>query len=133
MQSLLHSTEKGCIIVGLEGSDVLTGGLGTDIFRYSSNTEGGDRITDFTVSSDKIDLSEVLDNLGYTGTDALAQPAEGIADGYVQFGSRGRLGTSINLDPDGFAGSAKARSFIVVENVDVASLSNSDNFLFFDT
>lgn len=120
-----HGTDANNIIIGSEGSDVLTGGLGADIFRYTSNVEGGDRITDFTVGSDKIDLTDVLSSLGYTGTDA-------IADGYVQFASRGQ-NTSINIYPDGFEGSAKARNFIVVEGVDVASLSNPDNFLFLNT
>ncbi|BCL34749.1 M10 family metallopeptidase C-terminal domain-containing protein [Nostoc sp. MS1] len=118
----LIATDANNIIIGLQGSDVLTGGLGSDIFRYESNVDGGDRITDFTVGSDKIDLTGALYSLGYTGTDA-------IADGYVQFGSRGQQNSVVKIDPDGFNGSAKARDFIVVENVDVASLSNPDNFL----
>jgi hypothetical protein len=119
----LIGSDANNLIIGSQGVDVLTGGLGSDIFQYTSLVDGGDRITDFGVGSDTIDLMGVINSLGYTG-------ANPIADGYVQFSARGRQGTSINIDPDGFAGSAKARNFIVVENVDVASLSNPDNFLF---
>ncbi|BCL34750.1 type I secretion C-terminal target domain-containing protein [Nostoc sp. MS1] len=118
----LIGTDVNNIIVGSQGADVLTGGLGIDIFQYTSTVDGGDRITDFTIGSDKIDLRGLLNSINYQGTDP-------IGDGYVQFGSRGKLGTFINIDPDGFSGSAKARNFIFVENVDVASLSNPENFI----
>ncbi|HEY9800648.1 MAG TPA: type I secretion C-terminal target domain-containing protein [Leptolyngbyaceae cyanobacterium] len=119
----LIGSDANNLIIGSQGADVLTGGLGRDIFQYTSLVDGGDRITDFTVGSDQFELGQLLENLGYQGTDP-------IGEGYVQFRSRGRNGSSVNIDPDGFAGSAKARNFIVVENVDVASLSNPENFIF---
>ena len=122
-RDILIGTDVNNIIVGSQGADVLTGGLGIDIFRYGSIVDGGDRITDFTVGSDKFELGQLLDNLSYSGTDP-------IGEGYVQFSSRGRNGSSVNIDPDGFAGAAKARNFIFVENVDVANLSNPENFIF---
>ncbi|QLE55437.1 type I secretion C-terminal target domain-containing protein [Nostoc sp. TCL26-01] len=118
----LTGTDANETITGFQGIDVLTGGLGKDIFRYTSIVDGGDRITDFTPGSDQIDLSGVLTSLGYGGTNP-------IADGYVQFGSRGQNSSFVKIDPDGFDGSGKARNFILVEDIDVATLSNSDNFL----
>ncbi|HEY9800647.1 MAG TPA: type I secretion C-terminal target domain-containing protein [Leptolyngbyaceae cyanobacterium] len=119
----LIGSDANNLIIGSQGADVLTGGLGKDIFQYTSLVDGGDRITDFTVGSDKFELGQLLESLGYSGTDP-------IGEGYVQFSSRGRNGSSVNIDPDGFAGAAKARNFIFVENVDVASLSDQQNFLF---
>lgn len=109
-------------IIGLQGRDTLTGGGDSDRFVYTSVVDGGDIITDFEVGSDEIVLTEVLDSLGYDGTDA-------IADGYVQFGARGS-DTLVQLDPDGFAGAARVRSFILVEDVSATALNDASNFVF---
>jgi Ca2+-binding RTX toxin-like protein len=64
------------IIVGGLGKDTLTGGGGEDIFRYTSRLESllgsDDRIMDFDVSKDTIDLT----GLGYYGIVGSA-PSEG--------------------------------------------------------
>jgi hypothetical protein len=62
---------------------------------------------------DKIDLSEVLQSIGYTGMDAFA-------DGVV--GLRGN-NNIVTIDPDGFAGSARTRNFLLVQG---AMLSAGD-------
>lgn len=111
------------IFTGFQGADILTGGVGRDIFRYTSIVDGGDRITDFAVGSDQIDLSAVLANVNYTDFSP-------IYDGYVQFSSRGQQGSFVQIDPDGLTGSGQARNFIFVEGIDVASLSDSNNFIF---
>ncbi|WP_394543132.1 M10 family metallopeptidase C-terminal domain-containing protein [Azorhizophilus paspali] len=61
------------ILVGGAGSDSLTGGAGADVFRfealsdsqrnYTTGDNQGDRITDFVVGEDKLDVSA----LGFTG------------------------------------------------------------------
>jgi Ca2+-binding RTX toxin-like protein len=44
-------------LVGGAGADVLTGGAGADVFRYGLLAERGDRIADFSVVDDTIEVS----------------------------------------------------------------------------
>ena len=61
------------IITGNAGNDTLSGGGGNDIFDYNIDTDGDDRITDFTIGAgaeaDKLDLSDLLT---YTASDTLS-------------------------------------------------------------
>lgn len=116
----LTGTSEDEVFVGLLGRDMLTGNGGDDIFAYNSLAEGGDIITDFS-SGDLIDISLVLEEIGYNGTDALA-------DQYVRFlGRRGM--TTVQIDVDGL-GTSLPRDFVLVQGVDVETLSNPDNFIF---
>ena len=67
-------------------------------------------------------MSELLDSVGYSGVDA-------IADGYLGFISRGE-DTMIRFDSDGAAGSGWAFSMIFVEGVTSSELNNTSNFVF---
>ncbi|GFK33263.1 Poly(beta-D-mannuronate) C5 epimerase 2 [Vibrio cholerae] len=60
---LFGSTGNDILIGGL-GDDILTGGSGEDLFKWvAGDLDGGrDRITDFTIHQDKIDLSDLFDN-----------------------------------------------------------------------
>ena len=118
----LIGTDGDDIITAFQGRDTVTGGGGDDTFVYTSIVDGGDIITDFEVGSNKIDLVGVLDGVGYTGT-------EPIDDSYVGFSSRG-TDTILTIDPDGNAGTGRARSFLLVEDVDAVALNNPDNFIF---
>lgn len=109
------------IIIGGQGADILTGGEGTDIFRYNSIVDLGDVITDFVPTEDKIDLSQVLVGVGYSGNNP-------IDDSYIGFRSFGS-DTIIQFDPDGI-GSGRALNFIRIQNVSVGLMNNSDNFIF---
>lgn len=66
------------VIYGLAGNDLLTGNGGADQFRYTAGTEGTDRITDFTVGTDKIGISFV----NFAGTTASAAGATLVAADY---------------------------------------------------
>ncbi|WP_261844533.1 retention module-containing protein [Aliamphritea ceti] len=64
------------LLIGGTGNDILTGGAGDDIFDWNAGDQGAsgspafDRITDFDAANDKIDLSDMLDDMGITnGTD----------------------------------------------------------------
>ncbi|MFO4666455.1 type I secretion C-terminal target domain-containing protein, partial [Vibrio cholerae] len=50
------------ILIGGFGNDILTGGSGEDLFKWVDGDLDGsrDRITDFTIGQDKIDLSELF-------------------------------------------------------------------------
>ena len=47
------------ILVGGTGNDTLTGGTGQDTFVFQSKSEGSDRITDFSVVDDVMNVSKV--------------------------------------------------------------------------
>ena len=48
------------LLVGGRKADVMTGGAGRDVFAYSSIRDAGDRITDFQVGRDKLDIGKLL-------------------------------------------------------------------------
>lgn len=48
------------ILIGGPGNNTLTGGAGADTFQYLTGGSGHDVITDFTVGTDKLDLSQLL-------------------------------------------------------------------------
>lgn len=51
-------------LIGLRGADILEGGLGSDVFVLTSLGDSGDRITDFEVGVDHLDLNPLFDSLG---------------------------------------------------------------------
>ena len=66
------------IIYGLGGNDLLTGNGGADQFRYTAGNEGTDRITDFTVGTDKIGINFIA----FAGTTATQAGATLVATDY---------------------------------------------------
>ncbi|MBU2478418.1 MAG: ExeM/NucH family extracellular endonuclease, partial [Gammaproteobacteria bacterium] len=109
-------------ISGLQAADRISTGAGMDIVAYTSSVDGGDTITDFSIGSDRIDLSALLASLGYSGTDPLA-------DGVVILAVRGSS-TQLSIDPDGSSGLAAARGFILLQNVSATALGDVTNFIF---
>ncbi len=60
-------------LIGGLGADTLTGGGGADVFGYTTATEGGDRITDFSALSDTLEVSATGFGSGLTdGMDLVA-------------------------------------------------------------
>ena len=65
---ILKGNAGNDILIGAKGSDTLTGGWGNDIFKLISEI-GTDKITDFSVSDDTIQLeNSVFNKLGLNGT-----------------------------------------------------------------
>ncbi|SEB06628.1 metallophosphoesterase [Rubrimonas cliftonensis] len=120
-RNTLTGTDGADFIIGREGRDVLTGGDGFDAFIFEEITDAGDRITDFTVGQDVIDLSSLLGGLGLDGDDP-------IADGVVTFRGRGD-DSFVLVDVDG-DGPGRARTLVQVDDVDVDTLSDAANFFF---
>ena len=90
------------------GYDTLTGGDGADTFRLTKNPSGWDRITDFQLSHDKLDLSALFK--GYHGTDP-------VADGWVTFRTDGHGGTILYMDVDGPTGGSKSKAMVYLDHV----------------
>ncbi|WP_207850994.1 cadherin-like domain-containing protein [Vibrio cholerae] len=59
---VLYGGSGNDILIGGLGNDILTGGSGEDLFKWVDGDLDGsrDRITDFTIGQDKIDLSELF-------------------------------------------------------------------------
>jgi Ca2+-binding RTX toxin-like protein len=112
------------ILIGGNGRDVLTGGNGQDTFGYQSLKERGDRITDFEVSEDAIDIDNLLKNSPFDSTKLsnLSQLADFVK--LTQVGSR----TVVSIDADGSAGSASFKVLATLEGVNATSLS-ARNFI----
>ncbi len=121
---IVIGTPENDIIIGTSGRDFVTGGAGEDIFVYDSILSGGNVINDFEAGVDTVNLDGLLDNIGFTGFDP-------IAEGVIGFEGL-ESGTFLTVDIDGFAGSGTPRPFILFEDVMVAELSNPDNFGFPD-
>ena len=58
-RDILNGGAGNDLIMGGLGKDVLTGGADRDQFRFTSVQDFGDRITDFEIGNDKIDLRRV--------------------------------------------------------------------------
>lgn len=101
-------------ISGGIGADVLTGGAGADVFVYTSTRDGTDIITDFVPGTDRIDLSALLANIGYTGNNA-------IGDGVVRWVNTS-AGLSLQIDTDGNAGPAVARPLLTLSGITAAQI-----------
>jgi Ca2+-binding RTX toxin-like protein len=97
------------LLVGGAGNDTLTGGAGADIFKYNSSTEGVDRITDFSVTEDKIQIvrsgfSQAL-NLGELAVTqfVVGSAAQDASDRFIYNNQTGAL----FFDRDGSASAAQ--------------------------
>ncbi|WP_374468158.1 M10 family metallopeptidase C-terminal domain-containing protein [Phenylobacterium sp.] len=80
-------------LIASQGADVLTGNGGADSFAFRVLPWSAGRITDFTVGTDRLDLTAIFQSSGYTGADP-------IADGRVTLQSDGSGGTKVFFDRD---------------------------------
>ena len=120
------------VIVASQGVDTLTGGAGSDVFFYDALVYPDlaahqDRILDFAVGSDLLDISELLSLSGYDGLDP-------IADGYVVIETQSENSLTIQFDGDG-RGEQPGNTIAILENVDLTSFQTeiNDRFIFTPT
>ncbi|MGP1717478.1 MAG: ExeM/NucH family extracellular endonuclease [Methylophilus sp.] len=64
----LIGTPGDDVLTGGIGADTLTGGAGRDLFVYQSMRDAIDTITDFTPNEDQLDIRELLQSIGYQGS-----------------------------------------------------------------
>ncbi len=105
---------------GGEGNDTLIGGLGDDIMRGDSGNDtfvwqqgefGADHITDFNVSEDKLDLSDILVNEEYSSLEDLLNITE--ANG----------STTISIDANG---DDVFEQQIILDGIELSSIYSSN-------
>ncbi|MDJ0593550.1 MAG: type I secretion C-terminal target domain-containing protein [Pleurocapsa sp. MO_226.B13] len=120
------------VIVASQGVDTLTGGAGSDVFFYDALVYPDlvahqDRILDFAVGSDRLDISELLSLSGYDGFDP-------IADGYIAIDIFNENNLAIQFDGDG-RGEQPGNTIAILENVDLTSFQTeiNDRFIFTPT
>ncbi|MDR9753731.1 Ig-like domain-containing protein, partial [Pseudomonas sp. SZMC_28357] len=100
------------LLIGGMGNNTLTGGAGADTFQWLKGNSGHDLVTDFTLGTDKLDLSQLLQ--GENGTSASL-------DDYLHFtvtGTGANVVSSIGVN--GLAG-ASANQTIDLAGVNLAS------------
>ncbi|EIN5958884.1 type I secretion C-terminal target domain-containing protein, partial [Vibrio cholerae] len=102
---LFGSTGNDILIGGL-GDDILTGGSGEDLFKWvAGDLDGGrDRITDFTIHQDKIDLSDLFDNPSEQEVTALLDSIKSTVQGddhSSSFKVEKNDGSSVTIQLDG--------------------------------
>ncbi|MFZ4641173.1 MAG: Calx-beta domain-containing protein, partial [Nodosilinea sp.] len=119
----LLGTASDDILVGGPGADTITTGAGRDVLIYTSIRDAGDRVTDFSPGLDRFDFSSLFNGLSLGSLNYTAATT----GGYLKFQSSG-ANTILQIDADGF-GPGRTVNFLTVENLAVASLNNSTNFI----
>ncbi|MGB3493837.1 MAG: DUF4347 domain-containing protein [Elainellaceae cyanobacterium] len=101
-------------VIGGFGSDLIKGGAGSDVFHYRGFGDGGDRITDFQVGVDVLDITQIVVRFGLEANAT-------ILDDYIQFEQRGSR-TVVFLDADGIDGGRSRSALTVLQSVEVTSI-----------
>ena len=108
------------LLRGGSGINTLTGGIGNDSF-FFENTNGVSRfdtVTDFNLTNDVIDLSDILDASFTLGTQA----------DFIELRELGGSGVAlVRIDIDG---TANGVNFVDIADLNGISLGNNVNFLF---
>lgn len=107
----LYGGEGNDTLVGGLGKDTLEGGAGNDVFAFTmAEAAQGDVVTDFSVSLDKLDLSQIAkDFVGFTKANAFSA-------GYLKTVQNGS-NLDVYVDQDGSSGSAQAKLVVTLNGV----------------
>ncbi len=111
----LNGGDGDDILIGGAGSDRLTGGAGRDTFRFEEFAWGSnddDTIYDFAPGEDVVDFRALLTDLGYAGSDPVA---DGFVDQTVDTRSRR---VELRVDRDGADGSADFETIVMLRGLE---------------
>ncbi|WP_338441852.1 hypothetical protein VZG28_01300 [Synechococcus elongatus IITB4] len=108
-------------LIGGSGQDFLSGGAGNDRFVYTAVSDARDLIVDFNVKQDSLDLSVLLDSLGYKGSNPLA-------DQVLRFSTQLFLGTTVSVNA-GLGGVPDFVQLVTLLGVSSSDLLLGDNIL----
>jgi Ca2+-binding RTX toxin-like protein len=111
------------VLRGGAGADTLTGGLDGDVFDFDSVLDGMDRVTDFLVGTDRIDLATIVAAAG-----SIVTAANWTLFVRVTAGSGG--GSLVAVDPDGAGAAFGFTTIAQVDNVAPATLADFGSFVF---
>lgn len=120
IRSVLDGAAGNDTLVSYSGLETLTGGAGSDVFKFERITGNVSTITDYVRGQDKLNLHDVLG--AYHGTN----PA---TDHWMSF-VNGTAGTTVYVDPDGPTGSAAAAPVALLSGVHVTSLTLGTDWVF---
>ena len=113
------------------GSDLLVGGGGNDVFVYETLGDGIDTIGDLDAgsSTEKLDISAVLDLAGNTWTDG-KDLSFAIANGFISLTNNGG-DTQVNVDIDGAGAGFASTALVVLTGVNPATAATdlADNIV----
>ncbi|HHP7245753.1 MAG TPA: SdrD B-like domain-containing protein, partial [Elainellaceae cyanobacterium] len=90
--SPVNSLDGDNILIGTNGADTLTGGRGSDRIVYRQLADRRDTMTDFNLSQDVIDISQIFDRPAYSNSNPF--------DDYVRLVQRGSH-THVRVDANG--------------------------------
>lgn len=122
-RDILNGGSGDDLLVGNDAADTLTGGAGSDRFAYTTIRDTGDMIMDFQVGIDQVVLTEIFRSL----TISISSYNHAISNGYLSFGLK-TDDVILLLDQDG-SGIQRPRPFITFDNMTVAALNQSSNFV----
>lgn len=110
----LTGSDGNDIIIGGEGADLMTGGAGQDIFVYNSLRDALDQITDFTPGTDRLDLTTLVQGLGYTTANAWSLGVVTLVDTSA--------GVQVRIDTDGASGAGLPRPLVTLKGLTAAQI-----------
>ncbi|MBD2060624.1 hypothetical protein H6F88_32295 [Oculatella sp. FACHB-28] len=105
------------VLIGGSGQDILTGGRDKDLFVFEKLSAEGDRITDFNVRQDALDLRRIFAKPAFAGGRAHALHTQLIQS--VQMGAD----TQIQVDADGIGAGKTFVTLATLQNVTATAIS----------
>ena len=97
------------LLMGNKGNDILTGGAGADTYVYDNLDDRRDKITDFEVGKDVIDLSKITSSSTYSSS----TPFD-----YIQL-TQSRSDTIVKINRNGNLNRPRYTDLIVLEGVEI--------------